>query len=325
MIRTVFHSEDLPPQERLAAFNAAQVRNPHPVRFGSERPQEFWATARELDLGTVNVSVLTCSTAEVRRTPRLIRDWDPELCSLVLPLRGDVAIGQAGRQAVLEEGDFAVYESSKPFRALVGGGSGTATVVTAHVPRRLLSHPAGDDGRLLAVRLPGRDGVGALLTQFLTGLMAGAPTYRPNDVPRLSTVAIDLLTMALAHYADHGRSVPPDAQQRVLLVRIQAFVQRRLHDPLLTPAAIAAAHHISLGHLHRLFRAQDTTVSAWIRRRRLERARRDLADPLLCALPVHRIAARCGFKDHATFTRSFRAAFGVPPKEYRRNALSPAA
>ncbi|WP_189145366.1 hypothetical protein [Streptomyces lacrimifluminis] len=43
--------------------------------------------------------------------------------------------------------------------------------------------------------------------------------------------------------------------------------------------AHAACHHISVRYLHRLFPPQGITVSAWIRQRRPERCRRDLADP----------------------------------------------
>ncbi|MFG3357423.1 helix-turn-helix domain-containing protein [Streptomyces griseofuscus] len=53
--------------------------------------------------------------------------------------------------------------------------------------------------------------------------------------------------------------------------------------------------------------------------------RRDLADPALRDMPVHRIADRWGFKGHPTFTRAFRAAFGTSPQDYRNGALAAAA
>ena len=62
------------------------------------------------------------------------------------------------------------------------------------------------------------------------------------------------------------------------------------------------------------------TVAGWIRSRRLERCRRDLADPSLAARPVAAIAARWGFSSAADFSRAFRTAHGVPPAEYRRFA-----
>ena len=68
------------------------------------------------------------------------------------------------------------------------------------------------------------------------------------------------------------------------------------------------------------FHDEGLTVAGWIRRRRLEQCRRDLTDPALDARPVAAIAARWGFSSAADFSRSFRAAHGVPPAEYRRSA-----
>jgi len=51
------------------------------------------------------------------------------------------------------------------------------------------------------------------------------------------------------------------------------------------PGTVAAAHYISVRYLYRLFDAQGTTVAAWIRPRRLERCRVDLADPLARIIP----------------------------------------
>jgi AraC-like DNA-binding protein len=106
-----------------------------------------------------------------------------------------------------------------------------------------------------------------------------------------------------------------------LLLRIHAFIEQHLGEADLSPGIVAAAHHVSVRYLHRLFEAQDTTVAAWIRRRRLERCRRDLADPAFGAVPVSAVAARWGIADPAHFSRLFRRAYGLPPAEYRRNCL----
>lgn len=80
---------------------------------------------------------------------------------------------------------------------------------------------------------------------------------------------------------------------------------------------IAAAHHISVRYLHRLFEAEDKTVASWIRGRRLERSRLDLLDPALAGRPVSAIGARWGFTSAIHFSRAFRAVYGLPPGEYR--------
>ncbi|MFE4047964.1 helix-turn-helix domain-containing protein [Streptomyces sp. YIM B13518] len=81
---------------------------------------------------------------------------------------------------------------------------------------------------------------------------------------------------------------------------------------------MAAAHQISTRSLYKLFQEEGLTVAAWVRERRLENCRRALADPALNSRPVHAIAARWGFADSAHFSRAFRAAYGMPPKEYRQ-------
>ncbi|MFI9202868.1 AraC family transcriptional regulator [Streptomyces sp. NPDC053048] len=40
--------------------------------------------------------------------------------------------------------------------------------------------------------------------------------------------------------------------------------------------------------------------------------------PRHAALPVSAVAARCGFTSPSHFTRRFRAAYGVTPREWRR-------
>ncbi|MGW5265624.1 helix-turn-helix domain-containing protein [Microbispora sp. NPDC004025] len=85
----------------------------------------------------------------------------------------------------------------------------------------------------------------------------------------------------------------------------------------LTPETIAAAHQISVRHLYTLFAEQGLTVAAWIRRCRLEQCHRDLADPRRRSLPIQSVAARWGFTDAATFSRAFRAAYGMSPRDHR--------
>lgn len=321
MIETVFRSDDLPPEERLTRFDEFQINSAHPMSVASDEPERFRATARALDLAAVNLVELTCSSVDVRRSSRLIREYDPELYSIVFPLRGRLGVVQGDREATLGARDFAWYDSRRPLEVRIVAEGETATLVRVQMPRALLPLPARQVDRILAVPMSGRGGMGALLTQFLTNMTAGSASYRPADVSRLSGVTVDLMSATIAHHLDADDEVPPDSRRHALFLRIGAFVQRHLHDPQMSPGSIAAAHHISVRYLHRIFNDHDTTVSAWIRRQRLERARRDLADPAMGFVPIHRIAARWGFTDHASFTRAFRAAYDLPPKHYREHAL----
>jgi AraC-like DNA-binding protein len=122
--------------------------------------------------------------------------------------------------------------------------------------------------------------------------------------------------------ADRPRDAPvPDAARRTLVHRVKRFALDNLAHPELSPQLIAVEHRISVRYLHKLFAGESTTLSRWILRARLERCRRDL---ITTRVPVAVIAHRWGFASAARFSRVFRAAFGVSPREFRLAPRDPA-
>jgi AraC-like DNA-binding protein len=69
--------------------------------------------------------------------------------------------------------------------------------------------------------------------------------------------------------------------------------------------------------LQKLFETQGQTVTGWIRTRRLEHCRKDLANATLANRPVSSIAAQWGLVDSAHFSRLFRSTYGRSPRDYR--------
>lgn len=317
MIRTVCESDGLPASERLALINHCLVSSSFPMQVHSPSPDGFRVRIRELDLATVTVTEYRSSPAEIRRTSRHIRAADPGLYAIVFSLQGRLAMSHRGRSVEQTPGELSLGDSSHPFALRTGEDT---TIIRAELPMSLLPLARDRIERLMPLRLPGTTGPSALLAQSLAHVVTDATSYRPADASRLGSIVVDLLTATVAHELEAERDVPDDSRRRALLLRIDRFVEQHLTDPDLSPGTIAAAHHISVSYLHRLFSTRQTTVAASIRRRRLERARRDLADPALAGVPVHRIAARWGFADHPTFTRAFAATYDVAPSDLRPRA-----
>ncbi|WP_262698082.1 MULTISPECIES: AraC family transcriptional regulator [Streptomyces] len=325
MFETVFRSADLPPAERFEAWRQLAFASNGPTEVRTDHASDFDVTLRMLELGPVQVSMFTCPPLRSDRTPKLIRQSDPELYHLALAQRGSVTIDQAGREAAAGAGGLTLSTTSRPYLGQLIADQdrdrGEVTSVQALIPRALLPLPADAVDRLVAVGLPTREGLGALFAQFIARLATDTTHYAPADAARLGGVARDLAASLIAHHLGGDRVLPPETHQQTLGIRVHAFIHRHLGDPRLGPDLIAAAHHISPRSLHRLFQSQGTTVTAFIRHHRLERARSDLADPRLATRPIHAIAARWGFGRPADFTRAFRTAYGLPPSEYRHLAL----
>lgn len=274
------------------------------------------------DLGEAWVTRLSTSSGEAHRTPELIRQSDVEVYKLEIQMSGKVIGVQDDREAVLDRGDLAIYDMTRPYAS----GQYPRTPLCAQpyqllglmIPRTLLPLSPDDVARLTATRLSGRRGIGRLVSQVVRQLATDLDDYDPADAASAATAALDLLTTALAGQLDRANQVPEQTRRNALLARVHAFIEHQLADPALSPSMVAAAHHVSLRYLQKLFQAQGTSVAAWIRDRRLERCRRDLLDPAARSRPVSAVATRWGLPDPAYFNRAFRAAYGMPPGDYRQ-------
>ncbi|GAA0549362.1 MULTISPECIES: AraC family transcriptional regulator [Streptomyces] len=320
LIERVFRSEDLPPADRFDRWRELVGQTHAPLDLRSDHWADFRASQRLLDLGAVSVWPTAFQPLCFRRTPKLIRQSDPEGLHISLPLSGALRAVRGEEEAVYGPDSLCVVDTSRPVDIHGGDDASLHTGVGLEVPKALLPLPRNQLDQVTGLRLSAQEGFGSLLAQLLTQLAKSTDSYQPTDGPRLGTVVVDLLSALIAHALDSDNSLPPETRQQALVLRIRAFVQQHLHDPHLTPRTIAAAHHISTSYLHRLFQNEEETVAAWIRRQRMERARHHLADPAQRTTPIHAIAARCGFPHASDFTRAFRSAYGIPPKDYRNQS-----
>jgi acetamidase/formamidase/AraC-like DNA-binding protein len=106
--------------------------------------------------------------------------------------------------------------------------------------------------------------------------------------------------------------------QAAHLRRVDAAIEVQLGNPNLTIADIARQDGLSQRYLQRLFERQDTTFSAYVRERRLERCCGDLIDPKYADQSIAAISYRWGFSDQAHFSRIFSATYGTSPRDFRK-------
>jgi len=139
--------------------------------------------------------------------------------------------------------------------------------------------------------IEGAAAAGRLLVGAMAGLLGGAVAAKDPASP--TAMAVDDATL--------------DA--------LQAFIERHLADPELTPELLCRKFHCSRATLYRLF-APLGGVAQFIRRARLQRA----YDELMLAderETIINVALRWGFGSLNNFGRLFRETFGVTPREVR--------
>lgn len=316
----LIRTSELSPARRREAWRelVCEALGPLEMRIDPDAPLHGEIEAG--DVGSIGVGrVSTTTRHSVHRTSALVRRAGPEVHRLVLAVSGRPRVAQDDRALRLEPGQFTVYDFTRPYDLDYDGAVELAVFT---LPHGSLSLPFDALTQLTAVPIDGTAGTGALAASLLGRVAAEQGTYKPASASRLSTVMTDLVSAALAERLDEPDVVAYESQERLLVLRVRAFIEQNLSDLRLDPAAVAAAHHLSVRHLHRLFEAEHTTVAAWIRHRRLERCRTDLADPALRHHPVSAVAARWGLTDAAHFSRLFRRTYGLSPTEHRRAHLA---
>ncbi|MEV0305074.1 helix-turn-helix domain-containing protein [Streptomyces prasinus] len=320
MLETVYRNDHLPAAERYEWFCDLLRREFLPNAVTSEDAHDFRASVRHLDMGTTQICVLEYPSLHSRRTPKLVREQDLDMYWLFFNAHGRQTASSGRREVSLTSGELVLLDIGRPFEAWARPTGSKARTISVALPRESVALPRRTLDRLVTTRLDCGTGTGALLASFLRRLVADTRSYGPHDGVRLGAVLTDLAVATLAHHGEAEDALPVEIRHRALLADIHAFIDRHLGTRQLTPEAIAAAHHISVRHLHRLFRERGTTVGEWIRHRRLERCRQDLLTPACAELTVQAIGARWGFGHASEFSRAFRGAYGVPPGAYRRHA-----
>ena len=96
-------------------------------------------------------------------------------------------------------------------------------------------------------------------------------------------------------------------------------IETMLSDPELNLKFVATENGVSTRYLQKLFTSYDTSISHYLRSRRLERCKADLINPIHTGLSISEICFRWGFNGSAHFSRVFRNKYGVCPREFRRN------
>jgi AraC-like DNA-binding protein len=308
----------VPVAERAECWVAASTETFVPLECRPHDPASFHGLLEAGVLGELALSRLDVAPHTVRRTRRLAAETTGDRYKLSLMLGGQALVVQDGREAVLRPGDFALYDCSRPYTIV--GAEGFRMVVCM-LPHGYLGLAPERVARITATRIRGDEGLGWALAPFLERLVdltvrGSPPTGGERAGDRVVASVVDLVESLCA--AASGERIAARAPSRAeLVLRARAYAETRLSDPSLGPAEIAAATHVSKRYLHALFAGEGSTVSGWIRERRLEGCRRELADPAHRGETITSIGARWGLTDPSHLSRLFRRAYGRSPSEYR--------
>jgi AraC family transcriptional activator of tynA and feaB len=250
-----------------------------------------------------------------RRCWHHIRSRKAAVRLLYFVIQGEMKVVSSGSSYSVKPGRCAVINADEPFysRTFVGD-RGSFECALAVVPEHLvLSHMPWAKGLNTSFEIaPDRRHVVTSLLDLLCfeGDMLSGKTAEPLTEAFLQAISDSV--------GDHIASPPPAGSLiDKRFADVQACIQKYLTCTDLTCDRVAAYCGISPRYLCYVLKANNTSFSELLWSQRLPKARDWLISPAFLRYPIHKIACMAGFKSAAHFSRMFKAAYGVSPKEHR--------
>jgi AraC-like DNA-binding protein len=306
-----FSTDTIAPRDRFEAWSAAVWSRMGGMEAEAVERQVFSGTAHIGRLGDVLVGGRKVSHHRAARTPRLIRQSDMGLISLMFQFGGEVCIEQSDRQLVLNANQWCLYDGSRPYSMLIRS---PADQVAVHVPRKALMKGGVDTSQLLLRAFSIETGIGHVLSQSVQSTVASLDTLERHSESALGEFLVELARLAVA---ENTGEIHLRSSRDIMVQRIKAYVRNNIADENLSIDKIASALRCTKRYLHKVFQHEDVHLNRYIWSLRLEHCGQDLANPRMLTRSITDIAFSWGFSNSAHFSRAFKDHFGMPPRAYR--------
>jgi len=274
----------------------------------------FEATSSLGHLGQMRIVRTKSAPAIVEHRARHVALTQDRHFRVVLSTHGRIRLQHVGREAILEQGDFVMLDDSAPYRMVFReANNALCLAVSPTTLRAYLPTPSALCGLPMSASSPLNGVTGAMLRGLWAQIERGLPS---EHGPALARTLLQMLAAAYAieHHAQVDRSVVTAARY----AEIKQYIEMHLRGPDLGPTPIGAALGLSRRYIRLLFAANDDSVNAYIRRRRLEECAWELSQPLWHGRSITSTATDWGFRTMAHFSRAFKRQYGVTPTAFKR-------
>jgi len=316
LVQLQFSTNTVHPRDRFDFWHEVACKSYVDCECRAEHPSRFEGHVEIAPLGHASLSTYSNAPVHIWRTQRQVSRAQADDLYLCLQLDGACQISQDGRDAMLEPGDFCLADTARTcsFRYPT-----KSRQLVLKIARPQMESRIGNLRSLTALTVRGVDGIGGLASDFMRML----PRYRRaisglGDL-QVANQALGLTVLALSEIA--GRSgITLSSAAAAALLRLKGAVEACISHHAVRCPDIAAAAGMSVRYANHLLLQEGASLERYIQCRRLEKCREAMLDPAQERRSISEIAFSWGFADASHFSRSFKAAYGASPRDYRREA-----
>lgn len=273
----------------------------------------LFASQKNGSIGMVRLADMQVSPHVIERGVSQVLGDPRDLVLVLMMIEGEGMIGQDGRWVTVSAGDIVALRTDCPF----------TLTYPRPIRQMVLSVSQEEFVGIYGRRISG--------LEYLSRTEIGGHAFRwmirrfgDHLAEKADGCADDIFELGMGMLAQMFDRDPALRNNRLPahFLAAQTWIADHISDFDLGAANIAQALGVSVRHLNRLFCGQKTTVVRTIKARRLQLAHHMLWDMARMPLGIGEIAFLCGFSDQSLFNRQFRSAFGMTPKEVRRQMQS---
>ncbi|PLC48941.1 AraC family transcriptional regulator [Pollutimonas subterranea] len=265
-------------------------------------------------IGCLQVTELFTSAQRVRRTRLLADRSDQSVFKATLQLSGRSEVVQDQRSAVLNPGEWGLYDTARPYEVTVDQD---AHFLVLQIPAPQMTVWQPYLAQAVARSFSASHGSARVAMDTLRLALAENPGLSNAATRDIAKIILQMIGLNLCEQSGNGGMSAMDEVRQAQFRKISQYIAENLHDPELSATGLATRFRVSRRYLHKLFADHELTPADYILRTRLERCRSFLADRTVVK-QVSEIAYQHGFSDSTVFSHAFRRRYGVSPTEWRR-------
>lgn len=260
------------------------------------------------DLGGAELFYLHSHAQEIIRTTPCSKRFAP---MVVINLNGGLLISQNDRTVELGKGEFAFFDAANRLKLTYHDEFEQLFV---RMPNS--NFVRSDFYKIILSKANVADGFNGVFCKLVQEIWGNAASIMPLEY---GTLLNSLLIFS--HMTSPFRQLREITEPCIRMRRAMAFIESNLAEDGLTAERVAEAQNVSRRYLDERFALLGTRIEKWIWERRLARAYEDLVlagrDSKNCK-SIIQIALDSGFSSPSHFSRAFKARFGMPPRELKR-------
>jgi AraC family transcriptional regulator, positive regulator of tynA and feaB len=299
------------PAERHAFWTEAIGRTFAPVETRPLGTAQVSGRFEFVEIGRVKLVRFDSSPQCYSRDAKLVSRTGSDEFMFDFQRRGRSAMVQGKNEGTIAPGFGVLYDARRPFEDRLYGDEQRSEVLIATVPAASLLRACPEAEGLCARPIPLQAAVARAIRSFVRSAIDAAEATE-------SEADIVAYLAALLRIASGGAH---QLARSSLFALFDAYLKANI--AAIRPAGmIAAEFGVSERTFHRVFADRDTTFERYVLHLRTDLFRTLLNEGSHARVSIASLASQCGFADAAHATRTFKAAFGMTPRDFRLGAPS---